>query len=217
MNIAQKIEHTLLKADCNHESIRQLIKEAGEHHFAGVCVPPYFVKEAFRQTENTPLKLVTVVGFPMGYNTTPVKAEEAKRAIDEGADEIDVVINIAAVKCGDWNYVSNDIESVVRSAHIKGKLVKVILETGILNEQEIVKLISFCKQSGADYVKTSTGFQKEHATVAAVKLLKSLVGAEIKIKASGGIKSYKQAMDLFNAGADIIGTSSSLDIIREST
>ncbi|MFT4973619.1 MAG: deoxyribose-phosphate aldolase, partial [Saprospiraceae bacterium] len=148
MSLARKIDHTILKADCTPEDIVQLCHEALEYEFAAVCVPPYYIKQAVNILEDSMVSVATVIGFPMGYSNTPSKVEEIKRAIDEGIDEVDVVINIAAVKDGNWNFVKNDVDSTTRAAHLKGKVVKIILETDLLTTEEIEKICEICSAVG---------------------------------------------------------------------
>lgn len=207
--IANKIEHTILKADTSLIDIEKLCNEAIQHHFYGVCIPPYFIKYAKNIINNNQVKIVTVVGFPLGYNTTPAKVEEARKAIDQGADEIDMVINIAALKNNDWNYVKNDIQSVMTLVQLKSKKLKVIFETALLTEEEKVKLCEICSELGVDFVKTSTGFAGTNsgAKVEDIKLMRKNLPDTIKIKASGGISTPQQALDLIQAGADRLGTS----------
>jgi deoxyribose-phosphate aldolase len=202
-----KIEHTILKADTSAEEIKNLCTEALEHKFFGVCVPPYFVKLAAQSLKDSEVKIVTVIGFPLGYNTTPAKVEEARKAIDEGADEIDMVMNIAALKNGNFNFVLNDIQSVGTLVQLKSKKLKVIIETALLTEEEKLKACEICTEAAVDFVKTSTGFAKSGATVQDIKLLRANLPAKIQIKASGGIKTKEQAEALVKAGADRIGTS----------
>jgi deoxyribose-phosphate aldolase len=213
MNIASYIDHTILRADCNSEDIKRICAEAVQYKFKSVCVPPYFVKEAAGHLENSPVKVVTVIGFPMGYSTTPSKVEEIKRAIDDGAHEVDVVVNLCAIKSGNWNYVGNDIDSMTTAVHIKGKVIKVILETGLLDEAEIRRLCRLCEDSKVDFVKTSTGFNGEGANIQVLNLLKSSLSSKVKIKASGGIRTREDALRLIEAGANRIGTSSGVLIV----
>ena len=214
MNIAEIIDHTNLKPNLSNEAVEQLCKEAIEHQFSAVCVPPYFVRFAFNALKDQSVKVATVIGYPMGYSSTPSKVEEIKRAIDEGADELDVVINICAVKNSDWTYVKNDIDSVTRAVHLKGKVIKIILETSLLETGEIENLAKICGEVGVDFVKTSTGLQGG-ATKEVVAQLKSLLPKGIKIKASGGIRTRQDAEQLHNAGADRLGCSSSIAIIGQ--
>lgn len=214
MELAGLIEHTLLKSDADLNQIKKLCEEAVENNFAGVCIPPFYVPDAKIFVGDSEVNIVTVVGFPMGYTAISSKVEEVKRAIDEGADEIDMVINLCALKDGKWAHVRNDIDSVTRATHLKGKVMKVILETGLLSVDEIRKLCELCVELGVNYVKTSTGFNGGGATLEAVKIMKEAVsGSSVQIKASGGIKTREFAEQLVNAGAGRLGTSSSLAII----
>jgi deoxyribose-phosphate aldolase len=213
MNLNGYIDHTLLRPDCTTEDIEKLCREAQQHQFAAVCIPPFHIKRAADLCENSLVKVATVVGFPMGYASTPSKIEEIKRAIDEGASEIDAVINICAVKSGNWNYVTNDIDSLTTATHLKGKQIKIILETALLTQEEIERLVGVCLDKEVDYLKTSTGFNGGGATLEAVELLARLANGKAKIKASGGIRSRWEAEQFIKAGADRIGTSSGVTII----
>lgn len=213
MELAKIIEHTHLSANTLYKDIERLCEEAKQHHFYGVCVPPYFVRDTVRLLQDTPVKTVTVIGFPMGYSTTPAKVEEVKRAIDEGVDEVDVVVNITAVKHKNWAYVRNDLDAVTRATHLKGKVIKVILETTLLEEAELIKLCQICSELDVNYVKTSTGYNGTNATPELVRLLKNNISGTVKIKASGGIRTQSQALALVEAGASKIGTSRGIEII----
>ncbi len=216
MELAGYIDHTLLQPDTRGEDIKKLCEEALAYHFASVCVPPFYVKDAFNLLDNTPVKVSTVVGFPLGYSTTSAKVEEIKRALDEGSNEVDVVVNIAAVKNGSWNYVQNDIASMTTAVHLKGKMVKIILETGLMTREEIDRLGEICLEVEPDFVKTSTGFNGKGATVTVVRHLHELLAeSPIKIKASGGIRKLKDAQAMVEAGATRIGTSSGVKIMEE--
>lgn len=215
MNIAAIIDHTILKPDTTKEEILKLCEEAKQYGFAAVCVPPYFVRECKNQLRDSKVKIATVVGFPMGYSATPAKVEEARRAIDEGANEIDMVINIIALKSGDYNYLRNELTSAGTIVQLRGGKLKVILETGLLTNEEIVKGCQLCAELNVDYVKTSTGFIKPGATVEVVKLIRANLPAHIKIKASGGIHDKAMALKLIEAGADRLGCSQSIKIISE--
>lgn len=208
------IDHTTLKIDTKKADIKKLCNEAEVNNFYAVCVPPYFVQNASMVLKNSEVKIATVIGFPLGYSATPSKAAEIHKAIDDGADELDVVINVSAVKSGDWNYVQNDIKTVALATQMKGKIIKVILETGLLNKKEIKKLCEICAEVGVNYVKTSTGFNGDGATEEVVGFLRTNLPSTIKIKASGGIKSAKQALKMIEAGADRLGTSSGIKIIK---
>lgn len=215
MNISNYIDHTLLKHDSSLKDVQKLCEEAMEHGFKAVCIPPYFVKEAYRILENNPVEVCTVVGFPYGYHATFVKVEELKRAIDEGAGEMDVVVNISAILSQDWNYVANDIESCTRATHLKGKTIKVILETGALDEATIKRLCDICLESGVNFIKTSTGVNSSGAQADMVKMLKDYVNGKALIKASGGIKTKAQALKMIESGASRIGTSSGVAIVSK--
>lgn len=211
--LAAFIEHTLLRPDCNQQDIVKLCEEAIEHHFYGVCVPPYYVQLAKKTIKKAPVKIVTVVGFPMGYSTVAAKVEETKKAIISGADEIDMVMNIAAFKAGDYAAVQNDIQAVITACHLQNKQCKVIIETAYLNEEEIEKACRICTDCEADFVKTSTGYAPSGATVEAVTLMRKVLPAKIKIKAAGGIRDKVKAEELIKAGAARIGASASIHII----
>lgn len=212
--LAKKIDHTLLAPNCTYNEIERLCDEARTHNFAAVCVPPYYVKDAARILEDNMTKVATVIGFPMGYSNTPAKVEEVKRAIDEGVDEIDVVINILAIKNGNWSYVRNDIDSMTRAAHLKGKQIKIIVEVGLLTEEELKQVCDLCNEIDVNYVKTSTGIIGSPVNVKQVQQLRSFLKSDIRIKASGGIKTSKFAEELIEAGASRIGASASLEIIK---
>ena len=212
--LAKLIEHTTLKPDTTSADVRRLCEEARQYGFAGVCIPPLFVREARRALgDDSPVRVVTVVGFPMGYSAIPAKSEEIKRAIDEGADDIDAVINIAAVKSDNWSHVERDIEAVARATHMRGRELKLILECGLLNEAEIARLCRIADGVKAEWLKTGTGFHGHPATAEMVRLLRALAPDGIKIKAAGGIRDTEGAEKLLAAGADRIGSSASLDII----
>jgi len=212
--LAQYIEHTLLKADTDSNAVKQLCEEAITSNFCGVCVPPYFVSLATELLAEQEVNVVTVIGFPMGYAATPAKVEEAKRAIQEGADEIDVVVNIAAIKDANWAYVRNDIHSLTTIAHLQGKIVKIIFETALLTDNEMKQLCEICNESQVNYVKTATGFNEVNTSPEVIRFLKNQMNSDIKIKASGGIHSKEQALALIEAGASRIGTSRGLQIIE---
>lgn len=215
MELAKRIEHTNLKPDCTKEEIIQLCNEAITHGFYGICISPYFVQLAKKSIVKKAIKIITVVGFPLGYSTVGAKVEEAKKAIISGADEIDMVMNIAAFKSGDMQTVQNDIQSVVTVCHLQNKKVKVIIETAYLSDEEIIRACKVCTDCEVDYVKTSTGFASIGAEPRTVKLMRANLPIKIKIKAAGGIKTNKQALELLLVGADILGCSSSLKIIEE--
>ena len=210
-DIARIIDHTLLAPDATPEMAMRLCREAIEHGFYSVCVSPVFVPLAREELAGSPVRVCTVVGFPAGVNEPDVKAYETDRAIGQGADEIDMVMNVGAAKAGDWEKVGFDVESVVKSAG--GKPVKVILETCLLTDAEKLRACEVCVAAGAGFVKTSTGFSHGRATEADVRLLRAAVGPDVGVKASGGIRDYKTACRMIEAGATRLGTSSSLKII----
>lgn len=212
-NLHTYIEHTNLKPDSTNEDIIQLCKEAVEHKFYGVCVSPYHVQLAKKELKKSPVKIVTVVGFPFGYNTVASKVEETKKAIISGADEIDVVINIAAFKSGDDATVLNDLQAVIMACHLQNKVAKVIIETALLTKEEIEKACRMCVDSEADFVKTSTGYASSGAKVEDVALMRKVLPAKVKIKAAGGIRDTQTALDLIEAGATRIGASASIALI----
>ena len=212
-NINFYIEHTLLKPDAKKEELIKLFEEAKEHHFLGVCINPCFVAFAKEQLKDSGVKIVTVIGFPLGANRSDVKAYEAKKAIEDGADEIDMVINISKLKDGFFDYVRQDIIAVREAC--QGHVLKVILETDLLTPDEIRKACEICVEAKADLVKTSTGFVKGGvgAKVEDVKLMHDTVAPHgLKVKASGGIRDYDKAFALIRAGAERLGTSSGVVI-----
>lgn len=213
MSLASLIDHTILRPDCTLKDIKTICAEAVQYQFAAVCIPPFYLNDAIPLLVDSNVKLATVIGFPMGYSATPSKVEEIKRGLDEGTDEFDVVPNICAIKNGNWNYVQNDIESMTRAVHLKGKAIKVILEYSLLSEAEVVKICSICEKSGVNFVKTSTGFHGG-ATPEMVAHLRSILPKSIKIKASGGIRSASSALKLVEAGADRIGSSAGVQLIQ---
>lgn len=211
-SIASYIDHTLLKPEATPEQIVKLCGEAKEFNFASVCVNPFYVKLAHAELKDSPVKVCTVIGFPLGASSTFVKAEETRDAVAFGADEVDMVINVGAIKAKNYDVVKKDIEAVVDAA--AGRLVKVILETCLLTDEEIVKACEISKEAGADFVKTSTGFSKGGATVEAVSLMRKTVGADMGVKASGGIRDYKTAKAMIEAGASRIGASAGIAIVE---
>ena len=190
-----------------------MCEEAVEHKFYGVCVSPYHVQLAKKTIKKAPVKIITVIGFPFGYNTVASKVEETKKAIIGGADEVDVVMNIAAFKSGDDATVLNDLQAVIMACHLQNKVAKVIIETALLTKQEIEKACRLCLDSEADFVKTSTGYASSGAKVEDVELMRKILPAKVKIKAAGGIRDNATAVAMVNAGAIRLGTSSSLTII----
>lgn len=214
MDLAKMIDHTNLKASTVKEEILKLTKEAKEYQFASVCVNPTWVELAAQELKGTDVKVCTVIGFPLGANTKEVKVYETKDAIEKGAEEIDMVINIAKLKDGDDDYVESEIAGVVEAS--KGKaIVKVIIETCLLTDDEKKQVCSLAVKAGADFVKTSTGFSTGGATIEDVALMKQTVGAHVGVKASGGIRSKEDAQAMVHAGAARIGASSGIAIVTE--
>ena len=214
MDLAKMIDHTNLKASTVKEEILKLTKEAKEYQFASVCVNPTWVELAAQELKGTDVKVCTVIGFPLGANTKEVKVFETKDAIEKGAEEIDMVINIAKLKDGDDDYVESEIAGVVEAS--KGKaIVKVIIETCLLTDDEKKQVCNLAVKAGADFVKTSTGFSTGGATIEDVALMKQTVGAHVGVKASGGIRSKEDAQAMVHAGATRIGASSGIAIVTE--
>ncbi|MBP2072698.1 deoxyribose-phosphate aldolase [Thermoanaerobacterium butyriciformans] len=215
MDIAKMIDHTLLKADATDIQIKKLAEEAIEYGFASVCVNPCHVKYVADILKNTDVKVCTVIGFPLGANTVETKVFEAKEAILNGAHEIDMVLNIGKLKFGDYDYVKNEIEAVTGAAKSFGDIiVKVILETCYLSDEEKIKACKITVDAGADFVKTSTGFGSGGATVHDVKLMRKTVGENFGVKASGGVRTAEFAKEIVEAGANRIGTSSGIQIVK---
>lgn len=213
-NILSMIDHTILKADATRDMIKTLCQEAIEYKFAAVCVNPYHVEYCSELLKNSDVKVATVIGFPLGANTKETKAFETIDSIKKGADEIDMVINIGALKDKNYELVQEDIESVVKAA--KGKaIVKVIIETSLLTEEEKAKACELSLLAKADFVKTSTGFSTGGATVEDIKLMKSIVADNMEIKASGGVRDLETAKSMVDAGATRLGTSSGIKIAKE--
>lgn len=213
MNIARYIEHTNLSPTLTIKSIDKLVEEARQHNFLGICVPPFWVKRAQREIGKDKILLVTVAGFPLGYNMTETKLDEIKTAIDNGADEIDVVWNISSFKTGiPWTKI--EIAKCSKLVHDHQKILKVIIETAYLSDAEIIEACKLCTDAGADFVKTSTGFAPSGAKIEHVKLMRESVPSTVGVKASGGIKTLEQAIQLIEAGANRLGTSSGISIIN---
>jgi len=213
--IAKYIDHTILKPQATEAEIVELCCEAKQYGFAAVCVNPYYVNIAAKMLTGTEVKVAAVIGFPLGANTMEVKAYEAEQAFKEGAQEVDMVINVGALKSGKYDYVREDIQAVINVAKIQvpKKLVKVIIETSLLTNEEKEKACRLTLTAGADFVKTSTGFSGGGATLEDVQLMKQVVGDKVKIKASGGVRDKKTALLMIEAGAERIGTSSGVAIV----
>lgn len=214
MKLSKYIDHTLLKPEATEEQIDKVIAEAKEYDFSSVMVNPYWVKHVHDALKGTDVNTATVIGFPLGANTTAIKVAESKQAIADGVDELDMVINIGELKGKNYDNVEKDIKAVVEEGHSNKKLVKVIIETALLTDDEKVKAAELIMKAGADFVKTSTGFSTSGAKVEDVKLLKKTVGNNIQVKASGGIHSKEEAQAMIDAGATRLGTSASMKIVN---
>jgi len=213
--VASYIDHTLLKSVCTAADIDKLCREAIENKFAAVCIPPFVVKQAVRALENSAVKTATVIGFPMGYSSVESKMVETGEAIMDGADELDVVINIIALKNGDWVYLEKEMQKLLTGIHEKGKIIKVIVESGVLTKDELLRCCTIYGKLGIDFMKTSTGYAEKGASVSDVQLMRYNLPETVKIKASGGIRHYPFALELLEAGADRLGCSASLQIVQE--
>jgi deoxyribose-phosphate aldolase len=212
-NLALYIEHTNLSPTLTIRDIDKLVEEAKECDFLGVCIPPFWVKRAKREIGIEKISLVTVAGFPLGYSMTETKLDEIKRVIDNGADEIDVVWNISSFKTGNpWTKI--EIAKCSKLAHDYQKVLKVIIETAYLSDEEIIEACKLCVDAGADFIKTSTGFAPSGAKVEHIQLIKKSIPSSVGVKASGGIKTREQAIQLIEAGADRVGTSSGISILK---
>ena len=212
MNLNKYIDHTVLKADTPKAKVQQIIDEAIQYDFMSVCINPTWVSFAAEKLAATDVKVCTVIGFPLGANTSTVKAFEAAEAIKNGADEVDMVINIGAAKDGDWDLVESDIQAVVDAS--KDVTTKVIIETSLLTDEEKVKACQAAVRAGSDFVKTSTGFSTAGATVADIALMRQPVGPDLGVKASGGVRSIADAQAMIEAGATRLGTSNGVDIMK---
>jgi deoxyribose-phosphate aldolase len=214
-NVAHMIDHTLLKADASQEQIAQLCYEARKYGFAAVCVNPANVKLAAQLLKGSQIAIAAVVGFPLGATSPEVKSYEAQQAIEDGATEIDMVINVGALKSKDYELVERDIATVTRTCHNNRAICKVIIEAALLTDEEKVKACQLAKAAGADYVKTSTGFGPGGATVEDVALMRRVVGPEMGIKAAGGIRTLEAVQQMVKAGATRIGASAGVKIVQE--
>ena len=212
MNYNKLIDHTHLKQNATKEDIIKLCKEAREHDFASVCVNPCFVPLCKEELKGSDVKVCTVIGFPLGATSTLAKAYEAKIAVEQGANEVDMVINVSALKGGNLDYVLKDIKAVVENSN--GALVKVIIETCLLTDEEKVTACKLAKEAHADFVKTSTGFSTAGATKEDIKLMRETVGPDMGVKAAGGIRDFETMMDMVNNGANRIGTSGATKFLK---
>jgi deoxyribose-phosphate aldolase len=214
--IARLIDHTLLKPDATREQLETLCREARQHGFATVCVNPAWVRLCADLLRGSETRVCTVAGFPLGATTPEVKAFEAARAVAEGATEVDMVMNVGALKSGDYRLVERDVAAVVEACHPQGALVKVIIEAALLTDDEKVKACVIARAACADFVKTSTGFGPGGATAADVALMRRVVGPEMGVKAAGGVRDFQSAKAMLEAGADRLGASVGVKIVQES-
>ncbi|HEV9035177.1 MAG TPA: deoxyribose-phosphate aldolase [Puia sp.] len=208
--LAHYIDHTILKPTTTHIDINKICQETREYGFAAACVPPSFVRLA-RQAG---VRVATVIGFPFGYSFTRAKLAEIEQALSDGADELDVVINLTALKDGDWGYLETEMRLLMEPIHTEGRLLKVIIESGVLTEAEIVRCCEIYGGMGVDFVKTSTGYAEQGATLGAVRLMRAQLPASVQIKASGGIRTAALAQQFIEAGASRLGTSSGVTLIK---
>ena len=211
IKLASYIDHTLLKPTCTHIEIEKICKEASAYGFAAVCIPPPFVMVAVA----TGVKVATVIGFPFGYSTVKAKLAEVEQAIEDRADELDIVINLIALKEGNWALLEEEMTVLTDRAHAAHQLVKVIIESGVLTDEEVIRCCGVYARVGVDFLKTSTGYAEKGATVAAVKLMRQHLPEGIRIKASGGIRDAVFARELIAAGAQRLGCSAGVKIVRE--
>lgn len=212
MNLNKYIDHTLLKADAREEQIRELCREAKEYDFMSVCVNPCWIETAKEELAGTDVKVCVVIGFPLGAMTTAAKVFEARDAVERGAEEVDMVINIGRLKDGNDAYVTNEIKAIKEA--IGDKILKVIIETCLLSDEEKVRACLNAKTAGADFVKTSTGFSTSGATPADVALMKKTVGETVLVKAAGGVRTKEDMFEMIEAGADRIGTSRGVSLMK---
>ena len=215
-NLASYIDHTLLKPTTILADVDKLCAESREYGFAAVCIPPPFVRRTRDLLEGSTVKTATVIGFPFGYSAIEAKVSETLLAIVDGADELDMVINLIALKNNDWEYLAGEIGTILPLVHGKGKVLKVIVESGVLTREELIRCCHLYGAAGIDYLKTSTGYAETGATVEAVEIMRKHLPSSVQIKASGGIRSFAQAKALIDAGATRIGTSSGVAIVSQS-
>lgn len=214
MSIAKYIDHTVLKPGTTLQDIEKICDEAKEYFFAAVCIPPYFVSSASTLLKNSETKIATVIGFPFGYNYYTAKFKEAEEAVEDGANEIDMVMNIAAFKNGDYNYLKEEVQTILQIVYKTKAILKVIIETGLLSDEEIIECCDLYKNYPIDFLKTSTGYAEKGASVESVLLMRKHLPEHIEIKASGGIKTFEFANSLLKAGATRLGCSASVAIVN---
>ena len=217
MNLSRYIDHTVLKPTTTSTDIEKCCAEAIEYDFFAVCVPPSFVKNSVSILAGSPQKIATVIGFPFGYSVVAAKLEEAKQAIADGAHELDVVINLGALKNDDWDYLQSEMKTILEPVRKEGRLLKVIVESGVLTNEEIIRCCGIYGGLGVDFMKTSTGYAEKGASTAALQLMRQHLPSSTRLKASGGIRTYHHAVQLIEAGADRLGCSASVAIVKGDT
>lgn len=216
MNIASYIDHTFLKPTTLYIDLKKICEEAIKYGFAAVCIPPTLVKQAKKILAGSSVKVATVVGFPFGYSTIKAKLAEIEQAITDQADEMDTVINLIALKNGYWSFLEKEMGELTRKTHANKKLIKVIIESGLLTEVEIIRCCELYEKLEVDFIKTSTGYAEKGASIANVQLIRKHLPQSVRVKASGGIRNYEFAKLLIEAGADRLGCSASVEILTES-
>lgn len=216
MSLARYIDHTILKPTTTRSEVGRLCAEAVQYGFAAVCIPPPFVRIARELLSGTPVKVATVVGFPFGYSAVEAKISEILLAIVDGVDELDMVINLIALKNNDWSYLAGEINTILPLVHAKGKVLKVIVESGVLTEEELIRCCTIYGTAGVDFMKTSTGYAEQGATVEAVEIMRKHLPSSVQIKASGGIRTVEFAKALIRAGATRLGSSSGVLLAEQS-
>jgi deoxyribose-phosphate aldolase len=214
MKISSYIDHTLLKPTAMISDIQMLCTEAVSHEFAAVCVPPPLVRNAKKYLAGSSVRTATVIGFPFGYSTVHAKSAEVEQALTDGAHELDVVMNLIALKNRAWKYLESEAKTIVSKIHAAERVVKVIIESGVLTDDEILHCCDIYSKAGVDFLKTSTGYAEKGATIEAVRLMRENLPPEVRIKASGGIRTYEFAKSLIDAGADRLGCSASVAIVK---
>ena len=216
LNLASYIDHTILKQTTTHAEVDKLCVEASLENFAAVCVPPKYVPDVKKLLDGSRVKVATVIGFPLGFNTLEVKLKEIENALEMGVDEVDMVINLCSLKSGEWKYLENEMENCLAPVLSQGKVMKVIVESGMLTDSELVSCCDLYSNYKIDFMKTSTGYADNGASVHAVKLMRAHLPRRIGIKASGGIRTFAFAKELIDAGATRLGCSASVQIMKES-
>ena len=216
MSLARYIDHTILKPTTTRSEVGRLCAEAVQYGFAAVCIPPPFVRIARERLSGTPVKVATVVGFPFGYSAVEAKISEILLAFVDGVDELDMVINLIALKNNDWSYLAGEINTILPLVHAKGKVLKVIVESGVLTEEELIRCCTIYGTAGVDFMKTSTGYAEQGATVEAVEIMRKHLPSSVQIKASGGIRTVEFAKALIRAGATRLGSSSGVLLAEQS-